>query len=268
MEKQQPTDEAQNSQKKEWYKNWWGVIIALMFLPIFATWYIWSKTKWSKLGKGTATFGVICLTLFSIGSSSKDSNNNQQPQQQVSAPAQQQLAIPATQQASTNQHAQAAETPAQNTAPTDQPSLEKSLATIVSGVSSDMSYKSIDVAKSDTDRPKGTQMITVSVNVKTYSSKDDLLMDTGKLSSQIYQAVYSVPSMKAYDVIVWYYMDITDRYGNTSSGVALTYSTDKPTFEKINWQNFDQTKLCDFLNNEAAITGAVLNTSCNVLTKI
>ena len=64
------------SQKKEWYKNWWGVIIALMIWPLFAWWYIIKKAQWSDEKKGFAIIGVIILTVImfkSVGSSdSKD----------------------------------------------------------------------------------------------------------------------------------------------------------------------------------------------------
>ncbi|MEI7890821.1 MAG: hypothetical protein WCI36_02530 [bacterium] len=258
MENKQPIGEAQNSQKKEWYKNWWGIIIILIFLPIVAVWYIWEKTQWSKAIKIVATIVVVSLTFAVMGS-----NNSQQQ-----APA------PIAQQASSDQTKKSAENPVQNNAPaqpatpTDQPSLEKSLATIVSSVSSEMNYKNISVDRSDANRPKGTQIINVGVDIKTFLDKNSLLRDTGKLSSSIFQAVYNVPAMKAYDVVVSYYGDTTDRYGKTQSSIALAYSIDKPTYEKINWQNFDQSKFCDFLNNENKITGLAGNTSCNLLADI
>lgn len=266
METQQLAGGA-NSQK-EWYKNWWGAIIALCILPIFAVWFIWAKTKWGKTGKVFATLGVLIITIFALGSNNSSDKNNNQPAPQAenqSQPAQE------VKSDSDSQPAPATDTTAQNNtpaSPTDQASLEKSLADIVGKASADMSYKNITVDKSDPDRPKDTQMINVGVNVKTFWDKNSLLKDTGKLSSSIFQAVYNVPAMKAYDIIVSYYGDNKDRYGNTSNDVDLTYGIDKPTYEKINWQNFDQTTLCDFLNNEAKITGTLDNTACHVLANI
>lgn len=153
-------------------------------------------------------------------------------------------------------------------AKTDQQILEENLASIVSSVGgSDMSYRSLQVEKTDPDRPKDTKMITVSVNVKSFYNKNSLLRNTGKLSSSLFRAVYDVPSMKAYDVLVWYYGETTDKYGNKKDDVILTYAIDKVTYGKINWQNFDQSNLCDFLKQEAKTSGT-FDTACNVLVNI
>jgi outer membrane murein-binding lipoprotein Lpp len=266
---QQPTGGAQNSQTKEWYKNWWGAIIALCILPIFAIWYIWAKTNWGKTLKITLTVVVAFFTLVAIAGNSSNTDNNQtssQPQQTTPAPTQE-----ASNQNATPQALQATDTPAQNNTPappTDQPSLEKYLASIISMASPDMSYKNLEVQKSDPDRPKGTQAIAVNIDVKNFSDKDALLKTTGKLSSSIYQAVFSVPSMKAYDVIVFYSTGLvnapTDRYGNKLDG-GISYSIDKLIYDKINWQNFDQTTLCDFLKKENSVPGNSGNTACIML---
>ena len=77
METQQSAGGTQNSQR-EWYKNWWGIIIALIILPIFAVWFIWAKTKWSNVIKVLATIGVVLITVIAAGSNnSSDKNNNQ-----------------------------------------------------------------------------------------------------------------------------------------------------------------------------------------------
>jgi hypothetical protein len=77
MENQQPAGEAQNSQKKEWYKNWWGVIIAIMILPFFAIWYIWAKTQWSNKAKWITTVLIIIFSMGAIGSTEQDNNQSQ-----------------------------------------------------------------------------------------------------------------------------------------------------------------------------------------------
>jgi hypothetical protein len=152
---------------------------------------------------------------------------------------------------------------------TDQQILEENLASIATGRigGSDMSYRGLQVEKSDLDRPKDTNMITVSVNVKSFLDKNSLLRNTGTLSSSLLRAVYDVSSMKAYDVLVLYYGETTDKYGNKTNDVILTYAIDKTTYSKINWQNFDQLNLCNFLEQEAKASGT-LDTGCNVLVNI
>ena len=44
---------------KPWYKHWWGVLVALAIWPFFATWFVWKKTKWNKVGKLGATAVVL-----------------------------------------------------------------------------------------------------------------------------------------------------------------------------------------------------------------
>ena len=31
---------------KSWYTKWWGIIIAILFFPVFLIWYSWAKSKW------------------------------------------------------------------------------------------------------------------------------------------------------------------------------------------------------------------------------
>ena len=68
------------SQKKEWYKKWWGIIIALIIWPLFAIWYITHKTNWSKEKQGFAIIGVIILAIFIYGGNK--SENKQSPNQE------------------------------------------------------------------------------------------------------------------------------------------------------------------------------------------
>ncbi len=60
--------------KKEWYMNWWGVVIAILFLPLFGIWWIWNKTKASNKIKWVLT-GLIAL-LIVVGVVSTGSNNS------------------------------------------------------------------------------------------------------------------------------------------------------------------------------------------------
>jgi len=252
MENQQPAGEAQNSQKPI-YRKWWGVILIILFLPVFAIWYVWAKTAWSKTAKWIVTVVIVIFSMGVIGST--ESNNNQPTQQ---APVEQ--PAPAAQETDNNSPTSQASTPAQDAAPaapTDQASLEKYLTSIISSASPDMSLKNVDVEKSDPDRPAGTQMVGVNITVNNFSSTDAIMTTTEKLTSSIYQTVFSMPSMKAYDVIVFYDTGMNnapvDRYGNKQSG-GISNSIDKPTYAKINWQNFDQTTLCDVLRQENKVT--------------
>ncbi len=83
MSNQQPAGEVKNSQQKEWFKNWWGIIIAILFLPFFAIWFVWAKTNWNKAVKVIATFVIMIISVIAISSEDSETKNNQiQPAQQ------------------------------------------------------------------------------------------------------------------------------------------------------------------------------------------
>ena len=129
----------------------------------------------------------------------------------------------------------------------------------------DISYNGIDDEKADPDRPAGSRMITVKLNVLKLYSADSFYRNTGELSGKIFQETFN-SNPTATDVIVWYYGDATDKYGNTSNTVMLSQAMDRTTYEKINWTNFDSTKLCDFLKAEGSTNGG--ETTCAKLIEI
>lgn len=62
-----------NMKSKEWYRKWWGIIIAILILPFFVIWYAWVKSKWSKNMKigATAVAGLFIIIALASSSSSK-----------------------------------------------------------------------------------------------------------------------------------------------------------------------------------------------------
>lgn len=49
---------------KPWYKQWWGVIIAVLLWPLFLPWLIWARSHWHLLGKIAATTGIAVLIVL------------------------------------------------------------------------------------------------------------------------------------------------------------------------------------------------------------
>lgn len=137
----------------------------------------------------------------------------------------------------------------------------------IDGLTTKVSYRDKQVEKSDKDRPQDTKMVTINVNINSFYNKDALIRDTGKISSEIFKAVY-VSNLNPYDVFVWYYSDTTDQYGNKTNDVVLTYAIDKITFQKINWSNFDEAGFCDFLKQEGSTGNSSINAACNTLIDI
>lgn len=136
---------------------------------------------------------------------------------------------------------------------------------IATSRSTDLTFKGVETKNADSDRPKGSQMTTISLNIDDYYKSEYLLKNTSEISSSLFQETFA-SNPDVFDVIVWYYADITDKYGNKENKVLISHAIDKTTFEKINWQNFDNTKLCDFLKSEASSNDG--QTACVVLAKI
>lgn len=232
------------------------IILFLVFLVSTIAVYIqpskFLKNKTEPQIKKTK-IGLIILTVlfFTLSGMSSDTSKKNKPS--IIQPTQKQV-----------QKIEAKKPISPTVNKTDQQILEENLSNIVGG---GMSYRSLQIEKSDPDRPQDTKMITVSVNVKSFYNKDSFLRNTGKLSSSLFKAVYDVPSINAYDVFIWYYGETTDKYGNKKNDVTLTYAIDKITYEKINWKNFDQSNLCDFLEQEAKASGT-FDTGCKVLANI
>jgi len=53
--------------KKEWYKRWWGVLLAIIFLPLFAFWWVWKKSKFAPKVKKILliVIGVFDVLIYS-----------------------------------------------------------------------------------------------------------------------------------------------------------------------------------------------------------
>ena len=148
-------------------------------------------------------------------------------------------------------------------------SLEASIKNNISqlGYGIQGSYKNLRVEKADSDRPMGTTMINVGVNIGEFLDKNALIDLTNKLSAKLFQTVFS-SNINAYDVFVSYFGQTTDEYGNQKNEAVLVYGLDKDTYNKISWSGFDQSTFCDFLKQQGAVEGGTGSDDCNVLVNI
>ncbi len=156
-------------------------------------------------------------------------------------------------------------TPTPQVATTPQTYEDRIKALAVKTGTTNISYKGIEDVKADSNRPEGSRMITVSLNIGDYYNASALYKNTGELSGKIMQETFA-SNPNVYDVIVWYYAEMTDSYGNKENKVLISQGIDKDTYQKINWQNFDSTKLCDLLKTEGTKNGG--ETACVVLANI
>lgn len=66
-----PTNGAEK-QPRQWYSHGWGLLIAILFFPYFAIYYIWAKKpNWSKKRKSVLTGVMALFMIFAIGSSAE-----------------------------------------------------------------------------------------------------------------------------------------------------------------------------------------------------
>lgn len=110
-------------------------------------------------------------------------------------------------------------------------------------------YKAVDLQeygyKADqevfgvTVKLNSSENVTVNLQKQTlYKEAFNVLKNTFPLSPQIG------------DVIVWAYLPVKDKYGNTKDDIAITFSMARSLSEKINWGELNYSKLPDLLKLE------------------
>lgn len=61
---------------RPWYKKWWGIILALLFWPIFVIWYAWAKAKWNVVLKvGATALSLIFGAAYATGIANPSQSN-------------------------------------------------------------------------------------------------------------------------------------------------------------------------------------------------
>lgn len=167
----------------------------------------------------------------------------------------------------TTQPRENTESVAQVAPKSEQEKLEEKLRATVDDAPGNFGYLKLDVEKPDLNRPVDTKMLTVSVNVTDFYNRSSLLKQSGDLSAKLFHNAFS-SNLNAYDVLVWFRAETTDRYGNKEDNVIMVYAMDKNTYSKVNWGNFDSKQLCDFLIQEEKLVGIGEGPACNILVNI
>lgn len=134
--------------------------------------------------------------------------------------------------------------------PTDQQRLETAVRGQLGGTGLQVSFKDATIEKDDPGRPSGSKFVTVDLNLGDFLDKDQLTRDSGTIVSNIVQQVYAI-NPHFYDVIVMFYGPTKDAYGNSNTSLILSYGTDKPEVQRINWAGFNKASLCALLSRDA-----------------
>lgn len=142
---------------------------------------------------------------------------------------------------------------------------DKLKALSIKSGSTDISYIKVEDQKADSDRAKDSRMITASYKVNSFYNKDSFMKESGNLTAKAFKEIYSA-NPNNYDAIVWYYGEAKDKYGNATTSIIMSQAIDKVTYQKINWDNFDSGKLCEFLRSESSINGG--ETACAIMVNL
>ena len=92
-------------------------------------------------------------------------------------------------------------------------------------------------------------LVTVTYNIDNFYSRDSLIHQTGELSSNTFQEVFT-SDIKINNVFIDYTSTTTDKFGNSENISSLSYVMNRETFGKVNWSNFNKQNLCAFAKSE------------------
>lgn len=124
-----------------------------------------------------------------------------------------------------------------------------------------LSFDSID---REVNESNGIQAVTVNIKVENSYSKEQFFKRSGELSGEIFKSIFP-ESEKIAVVTIKYRGDMVDEFGTvTPNGNFVVETLSRPTYDRIVWENFDTTKICDFLRkNNTNDKGDIIN-SCFV----
>ena len=141
-----------------------------------------------------------------------------------------------------------------------QQGLSTAIGTLLAQNSSQFSAKDVTI-DTDTDdesaypRPAGAEYVTIDINANdgNFLTDNDIVTGTGTFSAQLFQKVFLVDP-NFYDVLIRYYGQTTDQYGNSTTNLLLSYEMDRPLYEKIDWSGFagtgNELDLCAFIRED------------------
>ncbi len=206
-----------------------ALVVGLIKPPYFNKVFKGNATR-KKIGW---TFGIATIVLFVIGVSITPTDN---------APA------------STPSINQTAAAPAQTAVPeTAQQKLDDAVKAQLQQTSMQVSYKDANIESDDSNKPKGSEYVTVDINTGETFNEDSFITGSGQLAAGIFQNVFPIDP-NFYDVLVAFYGQTTDQYGNSTSSLLMSYVVDRPLYTKINWGGLatvqNDIHLCAFIREE------------------
>lgn len=99
--------------------------------------------------------------------------------------------------------------------------------------------------KADDNKVGLTITINSNENLTTNLQKVTMYDEAAKIAKAVFPLDQNIV-----DIIIWEQLPIKDQYGNVKDGTAMAFSISRPTFEKINWDNFSYRDLPQLLKSE------------------
>ncbi len=207
---------------KVWYKKWWGILLAILFWPVFIIWYAWAKSTWKKGAKIAAT--VICA-FFGIQFAAAAANPTpvNTPTKQVTAT---QSPTPKP-QVTKSVEVSASPKPAQSTKPL---TIQDKLWVAV-----DAGLKKRDNIKVEYDQTEKVAFI---------EHTDENTYDAESFVRQAY-ALLVLYGQQAFNVDGVEILNVqnktvfTDAHGNKNVETGVTIEMTKDQFKQFNWKNLE-----------------------------
>lgn len=223
------------SENEKWYRKTWVIVLFSIFIPPVGIVLAWINPNYSSKTKWIFTGVLAIWFIMMMASSSQDTKPAtvaKKPTPKISTKA----AEPIKQKSLSKSKPKPKAKPK---------SLKNKIAEIVNDKLGEETnndkkrLKKIDVYAyvEGEDGPAGSKLITVEYNgddnLTTNLTKGSLTSDAEKIIQPISKLDSSI-----YTVVINAFLPLTDKFGNTRSGKVMTITLDKPTWQKINWENF------------------------------
>lgn len=199
--------------QKEWYRKPWGIVVAVLLLPLFAIWYAWAKSKWSKNVKIGVTAAAGIIIIIALASSSGKKTETKTASQPVA-----------------NQTATTQTKPAQATPAKPLTIQDKLWQAVDAGLKS---RKGINISY-DTGDPTDKVAFIEHTDENPFDSQS-FIRQSFTILVLFGQEAFKIDGVDS--VNVQNKTNFTDQYGNNKLASGVTIDMHKADFNKFNWNN-------------------------------
>jgi|GEM_PF-3314234 len=238
MTEQKETD--QLLEKREWYKRWWGIVIAVILLPFFGLWYAWFKSGWKWPSKVIVSFFCLMIIIGALNGDSTpttvaDKRVEDKPVQSEEAPSsvvEQPIAPVETITVKEEPKPvavvqEATELVKEVPQPAPQPStIDRLWSVLDSTIRTREGY--------DIQYTESTKFVNIISKGGSYWDETDYVRSA--INSFVKYDVEAFKIDGVDSVNFTFYTDMTDSYGKTESEKGVQLTIDETEFSKYDWQ--------------------------------